>query len=463
MADLEEPRGAVLYHSQHCAVGGLSDDLRMICRSLPNQLQEGVDRRVPMQGLAKANDALLDAIRVHFRLRSWSSLQSRFVRASVPRLVLSRSYLREIGRNLALVLGGTVLLVALGAAIKASSLSQGAPLWIPAALLPLLVANALPYLLPASLLTAVVLTYGRMAADGEAVAMRVAGIRPHRVLLPATMAGVLVACASYPLATDGLPEIYRQMRELSHRLRFAALENTSPGSSELRFRGLSMTWAEIAKDGSFRDVVLRFRPTSGDRAFAFDPGTSAEEEVSENSPLRLRAERATMSLEAGELVFGFHGLRGWREINEDRIWTFTNEGPTTVRVDLESLMSAQPLHLKGSAYSSAEIREQLDSKAISDVRRTQFRFTLWSRLSTALSAIPLALLGALLGWRLRRNGTLAAFVAAFSFLLFGYYPLFYLGQTMFSAAWLGPARAAMVPFLCLCGVVLFLTVRRESS
>ena len=144
------------------------------------------------------------------------------------------------------------------------------------------------------------------------------------------------------------------------------------------------------------------------------------------------------------------------------MWTFANEGPTTVRVDLASLIADTPRQLKGSAYTSRKLREMLAGK-LSPLRRDQFRFTLWNRFFTALTAIPLALLGALLGWRLRRSGTLAAFVGAFSFLLFGYYPLTYFGHTMFSTGVLDPATAATLPFFGLCGVVLFFTMRRDSA
>ena len=90
-------------------------------------------------------------------------------------LILTRSYLGEILRHLSLVLAGVIFLLALGAAVKASSTAQGAPVWVVLTLVPLFVGNALPYFFPVGLMTAVVLTYGRMAADREEVALRAAG------------------------------------------------------------------------------------------------------------------------------------------------------------------------------------------------------------------------------------------------------------------------------------------------
>ncbi|MDP7560187.1 MAG: LptF/LptG family permease, partial [Planctomycetota bacterium] len=102
------------------------------------------------------------------------------------------------------------LLVALGAAVRATSTSQGAPLWVPLTLIPLLVGNALPYLIPATLLTAAVLTFGRMSADGEITALQTAGMTPRQILRPAFLFGITLALLSYPLASQVLPSVYKK-------------------------------------------------------------------------------------------------------------------------------------------------------------------------------------------------------------------------------------------------------------
>ena len=148
-------------------------------------------------------------------------------------MILTRSYLGEILRHLSLVLAGVIFLLALGAAVKASSTAQGAPVWVVLTLVPLFVGNALPYFFPVGLMTAVVLTYGRMAADREEVALRAAGCTPARLLLPALYAGVLLVVASYPLTSRIMPDIYRVMRELVVRSQIAApLGNENSPSPE---------------------------------------------------------------------------------------------------------------------------------------------------------------------------------------------------------------------------------------
>ena len=140
-------------------------------------------------------------------------------------MIAERACFREVLDRLLLVLGGTLFLLALGAAYRASASAQGAPLWIPLAMVPLMVGHTLPYFLPVALMTAVSLTYGRMVAEGEHVALLAAGSSPMRLLGPAWMAGILAALVSFPLLSGVLPGLYSKTKDLLHRTRFAALEN----------------------------------------------------------------------------------------------------------------------------------------------------------------------------------------------------------------------------------------------
>ena len=74
----------------------------------------------------------------------------------------------------------------------------------------------------------------------------------------------------------------------------------------------------------------------------------------------------------------------------------------------------------------------------------------------ALSPLPLALIGALLGWRLRRSGVLTAFAAAFAVQLLLYYPLYYLGVALTASGGLSPASGALLPVAGLLLVLLAL-------
>jgi len=381
-------------------------------------------------------------------------------------LLLYKAYLREILLHLLLVLGGLVFLVTLGAAVQAASRSMGAPLWIPALMVPLAVANTLPYLLPVSLQVAVVLTYGRMAVDGEARAARAAGVRPLRLLLPAVLAGLAVGAITYPFGSMVLPDVYTLFRGLSYRLRFAALENPDPSASEIHYQGLHLLWRERDRRGTFLDVLLVLQPRSGRVVFPGDPGAgSAAGGMVEWEPpeggVRLRAERARMEVQEGALRFVLEDLRTFDVRPDGSAWAWRNPGTVLLTLPLEGLDRPARIR-KADDYRSGELRrlladmeERLPALAagggkdaeIQELRRRRgrFRFALWRRLALAVAAVPLAVAGALLGWKVRRGGVLAAFAISLVVVLGVFFPLLYLGDNLEHTGALDALPAAWVP------------------
>lgn len=383
--------------------------------------------------------------------------------------MLVRAYLREVAAHLFLVLGGVAFLVVLGASVQASSRSQGAPIWIPLALVPLMVGNTLPYLVPVTLLVASVLTYGRMAADGEEQAVRSAGMHPLRLLAPALLAGAAVAAATYPLSASLLPRLYSAMRDLSFRLRFAALENTNPGASELHFQGMHLMWRGRDREGAFRDVVFFLRQDEGLSAFPFDPGAGpAAADGAASNTVQVRARRASMSLQGRELVLAFAGLHAFSAAGAGDAWRLRSDDTAYLRLDLDSLGRRPEEARKADDFTTGELRARLAGlraaaapslgglddrageraeRAVEKARRElgRCRYTIWRRLAVAVAALPLAAVGAMLGWRVRRAGVLPAFAAGTGLVLLLYYPLHYLGNALEAAGTLDAFWAAWLP------------------
>lgn len=379
-------------------------------------------------------------------------------RGPLADLILIRAYSSEILRHLALVLAGVVFLLALGAAVKASSTAQGAPIWVALTLVPLFVGNALPYFFPVGLMTAVVLTYGRMAADREEVALRAAGCRPLRLLVPAVMVGLLLVMISYPLTSRLMPDIYRTLRELVVRSQIAAIENTNPGANEFHFQGLHLVWSERERGGFFRDVVV-----------AIDRETTLTNEsgAQEVSGLRLRADRARMDVRDAELVFRFERLRTLSDAGADSPWQASNSETTWLTIDLESLLEARGSRdrFRPKALTSRELRTYLreyegppDGE---EVRKVELVY--WQRWAGAWTSLPVALLGALIGWRLRRGGFLAGFAVALGVLLVINYPLHFLGEGLAGGGVIPPIWAAWMPCGGLTLVALIVGLRGRGT
>lgn len=362
-------------------------------------------------------------------------------------MILDRACLREIAQRLLLVAAGVIFLIGLGGAIKASSVSQGAPLWVPLTLAPLIVGQAIPYFLPLALLTAVVLCYGRMAADGEDVAALAAGARPRRLLLPAAVAGLAAALAMHPLASEALPDFYRRMRELLARLPVAALENTDPSASELHYGGLNLMWRGRGEDGAFLEVLLHLRAATPGRDRAAPPPEAGTAPPLEE--LRVRADRARMRVDGGLLVFSFEGLRAFSETGGADGWNVQNDGLTLVTIDLAALAEAQEGEVRTKALPSSRLRALRADPTETVERRESALYVLHERRALSAALLPLALTGALLGWRLRRGGMLAGCGASMALLVLIYYPAHSLGEGLFKSGRLQPAIAAWLPLAAL--------------
>jgi len=363
-------------------------------------------------------------------------------------MLLGKSYLQEILQRLLMVLAGVIFLVGLGAAIRASATSQGAPLWVPLSLVPLIVGQALPYFLPVVLLIGVVLTYGRMSADMEHVAAFAAGTRPIRLLAAAIVAGLLMSAVSYPLAAEVVPNLYRNMRSLVNRVPVAALENTNPGSSELQYAGLYLSWRGRSGPGLFHNVLLSLNDTvDGDGG-----GTSEDQ-------LRLRADSAHMTVTDATLNFAFDGLRTFR----DTRGLFSNPDRTWLRFNLSEMHQQQGDRVRAKDMPSSQLRSELQRPDLDPSVRDHYRFIFWQRWSMALSSVPLAFVGALLGWRLRRGGFLAAFAATLALLLLLYFPVFFLCDNLEEMDVLAPLAAAWLPLLSLVPVAGILMYKESRA
>ncbi len=83
--------------------------------------------------------------------------------------------------------------------------------------LPYMVLYTLPHALPASLLTATVMTYGRLSADNEITAIKIAGIHLHNIVTPVVITGVFFSIITLYLNAEVLPRSYFKVRRLQER------------------------------------------------------------------------------------------------------------------------------------------------------------------------------------------------------------------------------------------------------
>jgi lipopolysaccharide export system permease protein len=104
--------------------------------------------------------------------------------------------------------------ILLMAGIVAEAAQEGlAPAQILAAI-PLLIPSTLPYTIPATTLFACCVTYGRIAADNEILAIKSSGVNILLVVRPGLLLGLAMTCLTMGLYWEIIPSSHRQLRQL---------------------------------------------------------------------------------------------------------------------------------------------------------------------------------------------------------------------------------------------------------
>lgn len=298
--------------------------------------------------------------------------------------------------------------------------------------MPILIATLVPYVLPLSYLLAVVSTYGRLAADNEWTAIRMAGIQPLKMLIPALVLGLVCAAATYWMLAEQLPHV----RKLESGFKFSALreqvKQLPRNETEIKLGKfyLSSAW----RDGDdFIDAVINL------------PAHKKE-------PARkLRARRVRIDftdkdvyirLHQAEVVFGEHAL--------------SNENPT-FRIDIEQLMPTKKQLYSGFRHrTSEELQAMADDPALPQQDRNRSRFEYQNRRAFSATFLMFLLLGAPTGLLLRRGTQLGALSVAIGYALLYYLLSMRLSKELAAGQVIPPVIGAwmVVSVGCLAGVFL---------
>ena len=108
-------------------------------------------------------------------------------------MTLQLYILRQLLVSIAFALAGIALFVLPTTLIQAIHKLEGVDLFVVLRYLPMVLVELVAYLLPMAFLLAVVATYGRLAAERELVAIKMAGIHPARLTLPALAIAVVLS------------------------------------------------------------------------------------------------------------------------------------------------------------------------------------------------------------------------------------------------------------------------------
>jgi len=259
--------------------------------------------------------------------------------------------------------------------------------------------------LPASLLLAVLLGLGRLAADSETTALAAAGIGMRGVALPVLVASVVTCAAVLLTGWQGVPWGYRETQRTLARI---VTERAGAGASEHIFREITpevLVYPDrVSPDGQrMSGVFLSFRPAGDD-------------------PLLVFAREGRFVPASGDGVVGLELSEGTihGEPTGKPVYRIASFGRMTFRIPLEPSSGPGGGHPKGMTLP--ELSRQIDATGARGTNAT-YRFHFHRRLTLAASCLSFGLLAIPLGFSLRSRGKSSA-VGITAVLFLVYYMFF---------------------------------------
>ncbi|HHI69068.1 MAG TPA: YjgP/YjgQ family permease [Planctomycetes bacterium] len=350
--------------------------------------------------------------------------------------ILHRYYLQELAANFLLTFGVLFAVALLVAVARWTYHSAGLdPLLVVKAML-LWSVDPLPHLIPVAVMIAVVLTYGRAAADREILAVRMGGVHIYQVLLPAVFMGVMLASLNGWLLHNVIPTVYYRKHRMVADVASQFFSKTNPVNNLISFSGFRMLWRR-KKAGRFEDVWVDLRKSGicghADEVW-MEPPKSGKVRI---------------------FFKGFRGQSGGLEIDEKSQVFQADAEELDVQVDVGSLFMGRRRRVRYHDMTTAQLVAELRTGRIFNPSKARRRIHF--RMCHSLAALLFALIGAPIGILFRRGGRMAAFGLSF-FPILGYYALAYLGEAM-AVAGGDPVLTGWLPGIALGLLALVLNIK----
>ncbi len=365
--------------------------------------------------------------------------------------ILDRSLLKELAYNLAFTLAVITSVFFTGAAVKFLHKYPQIDLVLLFQVLPFFLLYHLEFVLPLSLLIAVMLVYGRAAANNEITTIKSGGVHPYRVFLPAFLIGALISVASVYLSNQWSPRAETAFKQsLTNRRSVKRLFENSIEKDlrHLEDGGITVNWIseEFPEEGGLILYDARIRmPVPG-------KSKSEQEEIQTlgaDIEVQFDAERDTVGLHLRNVEC----LQGpWKGRTDLQLTWHMGSGVT---------WSKRLKYLTGSELWAQYARAK---EGLHPLRTPgEILSKIHERLALSTSSLFFVLIGAPLALVFRAGSRLVAFLVSFLVVLFVFYPSHLMAKTLSEQQIVHPVLAAwsgsLLLFVLGLGLLLFV-VRR---
>src|SRR5688572_19840892 len=327
-----------------------------------------------------------------------------------------------------------------------SFISKGVPVPVVLRVMATLLPSALALTIPMSLLLGLLVAFGRLSADREFVALQACGVSLLRLMRPVGLLSVLGWAATSYVLLVAVPDANQRYREIT----FSIVAERAEGEVRPRvffedFPDLVLYVREVpVSDGGWRDVfMVDSRPGQPSATYLARQGRVVIDRERRTVEMVLEDGARHTADAAGKYeVFQFKQLL----LRLDPEAVFPREGPApgTREMSIPQLRArAAELEAQG-IYPHSEL------------------FEIQKKFSIPFACLVFGLIGLALGVSNRRDGKLASFVIGLG-VIFIYYVLLWLGQSLVRGHVVPPWVAAWMPNIALGGFGLLLFRWRDRA
>lgn len=294
----------------------------------------------------------------------------------------------------------------------------------------------LTLLVPFTILAGTIFTYGRLAADGEVAAAGAAGVPAGRLLLPAAAVGSAAMLLLILLADSAMPAGKFRARTLTREFIMDVESLMKLPSMEISEKSFKCHWKGRRRDAEGNLMLEDFYVLKLDEKGAKDRDYHAE------------LARPVFHPRTREVTFHLVNCRFSTPEGVQR------SGTLRVRVNVDRLIGES---VQGRREREMSFEELLSGAARGTPRKARILMTeFWFRAAFAGAAFVFALLGAILGIRLRLANRTTVILVGFVTMAAVYYPLVMLGLSLSRDGRLPAPLALLLGNLALLALALVL-------
>jgi LPS export ABC transporter permease LptF/LPS export ABC transporter permease LptG len=327
-----------------------------------------------------------------------------------------------------------------------SFISKGVPVLVVLRVMATLLPSALALTIPMSLLLGLLVAFGRLSADREFVAMQACGVSRFRLLRPVSMLSVLGWGATTYILLVAVPDANQRFREITFGVVAARAEGeVRPRVFFEDFPDLVIYARDVPVSGAgWTDVFMADnRPGQPPAVYLASQGRVVIDRDERTLEMVLEdGARHTADASGAYEVFQFDQLL--LRLNAETV--FPREGPP---------LGAREMSIAQLRVRAAEL-EREGFYPHSELFEIQKKF------SIPFACLVFGLIGLALGVSNRRDGKLASFAIGVG-VIFVYYVLLWLGQSLVRGHVVSPWLAAWAPNIVLGGLGALLFAWRDRA